>query len=398
MLKNFFKKIAVISLELILISGALWFVAEKKGIKSPGEIIPAIKKTVELAGESLQKPEEKIFPAESEPKEKIYNWEYKGKKYTLSETLFESSYQHYESQPKTFSYFGNLPENWEEEYYGMFLKGNNADRTIEKLAADLQELGRKNKLSDDQIVELTMSFVQAISYDDARASEILSKNGDVKMQYPFETLFLQKGVCSDKSLLATVILRKMGYGTALFAFEDDNHMAIGIKCPESSSTYGSGYCYAETTSTGNKIGIIPSFDARSNKTVSLENFDLSQQENLRQLGRVTIFQKFAGKEYNGVAATEKTIQEISTLKKQIDLTFAQLKIQQKNINEAEDKLKEMQKDLQKLRDAQSVENYNSLAKKYNKLLEDYKDKVKKYNSDVTLYNQTIARYNLLIRQ
>jgi hypothetical protein len=397
MLKNWLKQIFLISLELLLISGALWFVAQKRGIEKPSEIIPALQKaTTEIENKVV----EKSFPAPAEQSVHNFSWEYQGAKYSLKETLYQSSYDYYHSQPKGYSYVGPLSANWEEDYYGMFLKTNPQDQTISQLAKDLQDLGARHKLTSDQLVDLTMAFVQAIPYDDAKAKQILAQAGNVGMRYPYEVLFENLGVCSDKSLLATAILRQMGYGVAIFAYEQDNHMAIGIECPKNYSTYGSGYCFAETTASGNKVGVIPTFDANSNKTVGavqLSNLDQNQQTKLQQLGQVTIFQKTSGKQYSGIIATSKILAEIETLKKSIASQFSNIQIAQKNLKNQQGNLESTKKELDAYQKAQNIEKFNSLVEKYNSLLEDYQNDVKKFNNNVTLYNQAIKMYNTLIQ-
>ena len=402
MLKNIFKKIVIITLELILISGALWFVAQKKGI-SPGEILPAITDTFNRAEEEITGETEIVFPSLENPIMRTFAWEYKGKEYALSQTLHGSVYDYYKKQPKTFSYSGELPVNWEEEYYGMFLRNNEHDNTISNLASDLQALGQKNKLNEDQIVELIMSFVQAIPYDDSKAKNILSETGSETMRYPYEVLFEQLGVCSDKSLLAIVLLRQMGYGAVIFTFDQQNHMAIGIECPKDSSTYGSGYCYAETTSLGNKIGIIPSFDSTSNKTINVSQLaevdsDQSTQAKLQQLGLASMFQETHGNLYFGILETNKISNEIAQLKNTIEKTLPQLQLLKKKVTSQEKSLLDMKKELEEYRDEEDIKKFNTLVGKYNELLEEYRSIMKKYNNIVALYNKTIQRYNLLIKQ
>ncbi|MDD5397093.1 MAG: transglutaminase-like domain-containing protein [Candidatus Moranbacteria bacterium] len=398
MLANWLKKIGVILIEVALIAGALLFIAEKKGIQHLDQVAPALQQKF-----FNQQAAEIPFPTLSQPVVKKFAWEYKGVKYDLNLNLDKAVYSYYSSQPKSYAYSGELPQNWEDDYYGMFLKSNSNDQTIPNLAADLQALGKKHNLNDDQIADLVLSFVQSIEYDDAKAQNILDKTGKERMLYPYELLYQQKGVCSDKSLLAVAILRQLGYGAAIFTYEQDNHMAIGIQCPQSSSTYGSGYCYAETTAVGNKIGIIPDFDPASNKTVAIKELptlDSSQVErqNLQQLGQVTIFQKTSGKQYVEIVQTKQIANEIDGLKKTIDVMLPQLQLQQKNISSEEKQLNDLKNQLGTYQQGQNIEKYNSMVKKYNDFIETYKNDVKNYNDKAGLYNKTIARYNVLIKQ
>ncbi|MDD5464285.1 MAG: hypothetical protein PHP62_03990 [Candidatus Moranbacteria bacterium] len=404
MLKSWLKKIGIILIELAVIAGLLLYVYQKKGLESPSQIIPALQELVSETKTQLET-EKKTnpFPELQNPVSREFNWEYKGVKYKLTETLYQSVYEYYKTAPKMFSYTGELKQNWQEEYYGMFLTRDENDKSIASLATKLQDLGLKHKLSDDQIVDLTLAFVQAIVYDDAKAKNILAQTNSETILYPYETLFQQSGVCSDKSLLAVALLREMGYGVAIFAYEQDNHMAIGIACPKNLSTYDSGYCYAETTSVGNKIGIIPSFDSVSNKAVGADELTAldstqAQQAVLQQLTQVTIYQQTLGRQYLGIIETKKIIAEIDSLKKSITIMLPELQAQKKTIAKQEKKLEDMRNELEKLQNDQNVEKYNELVGEYNNYLENYKKTVKKYNEKVALYNKATARYNILIKQ
>ncbi|HEX8974127.1 MAG TPA: transglutaminase-like domain-containing protein [Patescibacteria group bacterium] len=395
MLKIWLKKTFFVLLEIALIGGALWFVAQKKGIRNISQIEPAIE---QLAGKATQQAQP--FPELKQSETKTFSWTYKGFKYSLPLTLYGSVDAFYGAQPKTYSYAGTLSANWQDQYYSMFLKPNDQDKTISDLAAQLQALGKKHGLGDDQIVELTMAFVQAIPYDDARAKQILAGDSNTTMQYPYETLFRQLGVCSDKSLLSYALLKQMGYGVALLAYEQDNHMALGIQCPQNYSTYGSGYCYAETTSVGNKIGIIPSLDSQSNKTVDLAALDptKNQQINLQQLGQVTIYDAYQGREYDGIIATQKIESEIAELSQSIQALIPKIAAQKTAIASQQQDLQDLKSKMDNLKNSQNVSSYNALVPKYNSMVENYQKAVKNFNNAVNLYNSQVARYNLLITQ
>lgn len=94
---------------------------------------------------------------------------------------------------------------------------------------------------DDQ-ARIAVSIVQNIPYDYEEANALLR---DTK--YPYEVLYNLKGVCGEKSCLLTFMLRELGFGVAIFEFEDDNHRAVGIECPIEYSYRDSGYCFVEST-------------------------------------------------------------------------------------------------------------------------------------------------------
>ncbi len=343
----------------------------------------------------------KNFPAPENPKAITYKWTYDKKTYQLTETLYQSDFDYYASSPKVFSYEGSTPPtDWKEQYFGMFLKEAPGDTTIEKVASDLRALGKQNGLTNDQIVELVMAFVQSIPYDSAKADVILSGTGGTA-NYPYETLYEDKGVCSDKSFLAASLLRALGYGTALFVYESENHMAIGIQCTPQDSSYSSGYCYAETTTPGNKIGMIPDLNTATNQAEGVQkiNYFGGSQTNpfdVKKLGPVEIFQKTTGKTYAGIAQTISTTKEIAGLKQAIVDAYDNLVAEKKQIESDADQLNGWSGEMKKYLQKNQISRYNGLVDKYDSLLEKYKKEVDVYDIQVAAYNQKVDQYNNLI--
>lgn len=403
MFKTFLKQLAIITLELAIISGLLFYVAQKKEINSISQLVPAIQNVVENIRQGEIEKQKPVFPQLENPSIKKFNWEHKGKKYSFEKTLYQSAYEYYKNQPKEYSYSESLPANWKSEYYSMFLKIDPADKIIEDIASEIRNLGEKNNLNDDEIVELAVSFIQSIPYDDAKSREIFAQNENALMRFPYETLYDQLGVCSDKSLLAYLLLNQMGYGTALFTFEQEKHMAAAVECPQDYSSYKSGYCYVETTSVGNKIGIIPNFDAQSGKAVDMQqlsDYDQNQDQlsKIQKLGQVEIFLPVQGKQYSGIIQTAKIISRILQLLKEMEDLSEKIILQKEEIKKQAENLDDLAKDLKKYANDQNIEKYNIAAEKYNDLLSDYKKDVKEYNNNVAIYNKKIKEYNILIKQ
>lgn len=333
---------------------------------------------------------------------KKYSWEYGGKKYSISQNLYSSIYDFYKAQPKSYTYFNELPEGWEEQYYGMFVIENAKDSFIGEILDSIVIEGKKNKLSEDQTAELVLAFVQSIPYDDQKAANILSRSGNETMDYPYEVLFDNSGVCSDKSFLATVLLRKLGYGTAIFVFDNENHMAVGIQCPKEYSNYDSGYCFAETTGTGNKIGIIPELNSEGGKAVGAEQLSYfddksAQSKTAKKLTEVKIFQQTQGREYRGIVGTIKTNNEISSLKKELASLSAELVELKSQIDQREKYLRDKKEVLDSYLKAGEIKKYNEQAPKYNSALSEYEDLIKSHNKKVKTFNEKVSRYNMLIK-
>jgi len=358
--------------------------------------------TVNLLSLGKKSEEEKVTaPATENPQTVNFSWEYAGKKYAIQETLYGSTYNFYRSSPKEFTYKGSLVNNWEEQYFKMFLQESDEEKIFHKVALDIQAVGKKDGLNDDQIVELILAFVQAIKYDDAKAAEIVAGSKTALTSYPYETLYLQKGVCADKTFLASMLLRDLGYGTALFTYDAENHMALGIQCPMQYSSYDSGYCYAETTSVGIRIGVIPELDKTSNRAKDLKkinylDYDQSSKFDEKKLGAVKIYQKTTGKEYGGIAKTIKISRDIENAGKAIVSARAEIDSLKTATQSDANALASLKKELDKLEKAKDVAGYNKLVPIYNDRLDVAKKNVEKYNAKIKEYNKLVDQYNSLI--
>jgi len=125
------------------------------------------------------------------------------------------------------------------------------DREIEMIILDnseqkpyLLELADKikEKTNDKQEqVRIAISLVQSIPYADGER-----RRNTLQGRYPYEVVYDLKGVCGEKSRLLVFLLREIGFGTALFHYNEEKHMTAGIKCPVEFSYKESGYCFIET--------------------------------------------------------------------------------------------------------------------------------------------------------
>jgi len=391
------KKILKLIISVVLLGGLLFLFFYARDNRE--KVLEIIQEKVELPFLS-QKVSEKNLPELGDSQEHNFVWKYAGKEYSFSKTLFGSTLAFYQKSPKSYNYSGELPINWEEEYYGLFFQKPIGENAIFEIAEKIKNLGMEKKLTEDQIVELVLAFVQAIPYDDAKADSIL-QNGQESINYPYETIFTKSGVCSDKSILAADILNSLGYGTALFTYEAEKHMALGIKCPKEYSQDNSGYCYAETTSIGFKIGMIPDFDQK-NKAVAnqeLKNFEETQIEqfNYKRLGTPKVFRATEGKSYTGIAKAIALAKEIDGLKITIQNLANDLSVLRKKIEKQQKELEDLMDDLKKLKKSERYEEYNDRVDDYNDLAKDYQSAIKKYNASIKTYNQKVARYNYLIK-
>ncbi|MFW6282765.1 MAG: hypothetical protein ACOC1P_01810, partial [Minisyncoccales bacterium] len=235
--------------------------------------------------------------------------------------------------------------------YNMFLNTKEEDDTFSKLTSKLTNLGKNYNLNDDQIVELTVSFIQAIPYD-TKGSE----REKPLARYPYEVLYEKKGLCSGKSFLGALLIKELGYGVALFSFEKENHIVIGIKCPKSYSSYNSGYCYTELTTPGWKIGI-EDFDDIENITSTKRTPKIEEPPQIYKISD--------GKIYEGIYETIEQKEKIKELKEETD----QLKV----------KIDSLKEDLEYYKKIEDYSSYNDLVATYNDLIEEHSKKIDEYN-------------------
>jgi len=318
------------------------------------------------------------FPEPTGPIAKEYSWQYKNKTYNLRETLYQSIDSYYSKKIK------GIFNNFEDISVGRYLNTPEGDKTIPEVTQKIRELASKNQLTDDQTIDLTLSLVQSLPYDEARAKTDLTHP-----RYPYETLFESKGICSDKTLLAVAILRQLGYGTAIFTYGQDQHMAAAVQCPSQYSNYNSGYCIAETTASGVKIGIIPELNQSNLQAVQRSeaqafNGKTDNQSQNKKLSNPEIFSKTNGKIYQGIAQTLTNEKEIAGISAYLD--------QQKPIIEKnESELSRLKTQLDQYYVQENIQQYNNLVPIYN-------DLVRTTKRQIDEYNQKVVRYNALIKE
>jgi len=345
------------------------------------------------------------LPAPDESKTITYEWKYKGKNYSLNEELYGSFYKFYNSLPATNVFNGESQIGWLEKENQLFINGVEEDDTISKLAKSIKSLGEEKKLNENQIVELVATFVQTIPYDTEKFNNRKAGlNGKAeKPTYPYEVLYDKKGVCQDKSYLAYVLLKEMGYGVSLFLFPDpeDNHMAMGVKCPKEYSNYDSGYCFLETTSLGNKIGTSPNLSKEfgiATSKIELGDFsnDLTENE-YSPLGKIEVLNKVDGKEYTGIIETVNTQKEIDNLLATVRKLDGELNVSSKDLDNQDAEIGKMINKLNKLAtDIDNLDEYNNILSKYKKAVSAFEKDRKAYNAKVANRNQINTRYNNLI--
>lgn len=148
--------------------------------------------------------------------------DYKGNNHSVSIVLYDDYATYYENKDINMRLS-------DDKFYPKFFEDDAGEEVFDMLVnISAQETSNDR----DQLLYL-MALVSDIDY----------RYVDV-FYYPYDILENNFGACTDKAFLMVEFLERLGYGTALIDFPDNEHMTAGIKC--NVPQYGE-YCILETT-------------------------------------------------------------------------------------------------------------------------------------------------------
>jgi len=156
---------------------------------------------------------------------------------------------------------------------------------ILSLVSEIENLASNSK---DTQAEIAVSLVQNIPYNESQFKEIPGFDSKIRLsRYPYQVLYENQGSCEDKSELLVLLLKELGFGVTLFDYSEENHEAVGIKCPIEKSYLETGYCFVETTmpspisfSEGRYLGLSGEGRLMSKPEIILVSEGISLSENL----------------------------------------------------------------------------------------------------------------------
>jgi hypothetical protein len=102
----------------------------------------------------------------------------------------------------------------------------------------------KNK--EDQM-RIAVSLVQNIPYGSSKDNITIGYYELSYRRFPYEVIYDNEGVCDEKSVLLIFLLKELGYDVSLFYYPNENHEAVGIKCPTEYSLGNTSYCFVEAS-------------------------------------------------------------------------------------------------------------------------------------------------------
>ncbi len=115
---------------------------------------------------------------------------------------------------------------------------------ILQLVKKIQNAAPDSKLNQ---LRIAVSLVQSIPWKVSEKDRLFAGSKIYYSRYPYEVLYENEGICGEKSELLSLLLKEIGYGSAIFYFPEQNHEALGISCPKFRSFKKTGYCFVETS-------------------------------------------------------------------------------------------------------------------------------------------------------
>ena len=353
------------------------------------------------------------FPKAEGLKQVTLNCDYHGQKLALQENLYQSIDNFYKSDPKK----RRLP-------YKDFVYEDSQDKTLEEVTQKIEQESKDLGLTDDQTADLATCFVQNIPYDNEKAKVVLSSDIQSRIskitdnslydRYPYETLYDDTGICTDKSYLEAAILERMGYGASLMTFDSAHHMAAGIKAPPGYDSFNTGYAYIETTNTGYKVGQLPIIDQATSGAKSAELNKLSGDNYGQLLPQIpdsnfpppTEVIKIAdGSVYQRIveiakenARLKEIINSINSDNQELGQLAGDIKNSQNEVQSAKNSLDQSEAQMNQAKAAYesnpSMENYQA----YNQAYQNYQSVYQSTKSVIDGYNQQVDQYNQLVKE
>lgn len=348
------------------------------------------------------------FPEASGPKTVVLNCTYHDQKIQISETLYQSIDEYYSKDPKKA-----------QLDYALFTQSDPKDQTVKNLTQKIKTKGTELGLTEDQTMDLATCFVQNIPYDSEKAKTVLSQNpGDKVTQkdyydrFPYETLYDNQGICTDKSYLEAAILKEMGYGTAILTFDAERHMAVGVDTPTGYTSFNTEYSYIETTNSGYKVGQLPAIDenvggakkAELDKSQADQGFipDLPKSDFTPPSEVIKIAD---GKEYKRIIEITNEINRLKSLTAEINAKNQALSAQKNELKNMENQLQAAKGELSqaeaRLEVAKSAYKADPTTAKYTeyqRAYNEYQSVRVRTNSEIDRYNAAVNRYNGLITE
>lgn len=184
-----------------------------------------------------------ISKFQNNSKEVFLDYRINEQDFILNYTVYEDMTNYLYSLPSTIYY------NFGDSFSRLDFKLRNLEnKTQTALITPLVVEIQNRAINSEDQARIAISLVQNIPFGYTNKTiRAGSFRGADYSRHPYEVLYDNEGICGEKSELLALLLRELGYGVVFFYYLEENHEAVGIKCPVEYSVNGSGYCFVETS-------------------------------------------------------------------------------------------------------------------------------------------------------
>jgi len=222
-----------------------------------------------------------LSPYQTDAKRVYLNYTLRGERHVISFIVY-GGFEEYISEVPRSIYYASKSNSSRVDFTLKAINEEEQKKFLMPLVVKIQNL-TNNK--DDQM-RIAISIVQNIPFGQSNKTIIFGNTELNYSRYPYEVLYEMEGICGEKTDLLAFLLRELGYSTSFFYYPDENHEALGIKCPIEESLMRSEYCFIETTGpsiiTDNQISYVGVGKLLSRPEVYLINYGRSIGSNIEE--------------------------------------------------------------------------------------------------------------------
>ncbi|MDD1700060.1 MAG: hypothetical protein LUQ04_04620 [Methanoregula sp.] len=290
---------------------------------------------------------------------------------SLTVPINVSVYEGAKQAEKATTVYGNISETvWLAQSYRAMIQDPAQESLYAALLAETDTIRLRQKLSDDEYVELIAVYIQSLRYETREQNPA---------KFPVETVVDRAGDCDDKSLLLAGLLSREGYPVALLLFGPESHMAVGV----GSDDYhykNSGYAFIETTNYS-FVGV-PTSKLGGNLTLGSDP---------------VIIPVSNGTKFYGSGSETRYIHDMYLLSDQkVKELEPRVKSIGADLTSREEEIASLKSHMQELRTTGNTVSYNAQVPVNNALVADYNARLGTYRQLFALYEKYALVHNYIL--
>ena len=272
---------------------------------------------------------------------------------------------------KATTVYGNISETvWLAQSYRAMVQDPAQESLYAALLAETDKIRLRQKLSDDEYLELIAVYIQSLKYETREQNPA---------KFPIETVVDRAGDCDDKSLLLAGLLSRAGYPVALLLFGPESHMALGVGSDEYIYK-NTGYAFLETTNYS-FVGV-PTDTLGTNLTLYSDPviIPISNGTKTYRSGSETRYI------HDMYVLSDQKVKELEP----------RVKSMGEDITSQQEKIARLETEMQDFKTTKNTGHYNAQVPVHNALVEEYNTRLDTYRQIFTLYEKYALVYNYIL--